>query len=170
MIDLDTENTGSETLLCAPGGHPGFNVPLGGEGTYEDYYLQFDKVCDPSQFLFGEHLFFSGQKSALVLRDGDKFDLRHDLFVPDGIFMDCTSGRVTLRSDKARHFVTVTYPEFPYLGVWATPEEDTTFVCIEPWRGLPSWDGVPDDLETRHDMLRIAPGTSRRLSLSYLFG
>ena len=50
------------------------------------------------------------------------------------------------------------YPGFPYLGFWHKPKTEAPYLCIEPWHGLPSDEGVVDDLDTKHDMVRLPAG------------
>ena len=45
-----------------------------------------------------------------------------------------------------------------YVGFWHKPLTSAPYVCIEPWTSVPAYDGVIDDLETKRDMMRLAPG------------
>ena len=42
------ENTGSSEMYFGLGSHPGFQVPLGGEGAFSDWYLNSRKPAPPS--------------------------------------------------------------------------------------------------------------------------
>ena len=41
------ENRDSREMYFGIGGHPGFNVPLNGEGSFEDWELDFTEPCQP---------------------------------------------------------------------------------------------------------------------------
>ena len=41
------ENRDSREMYFGIGGHPGFNVPLNGEGSFEDWELDFAEPCQP---------------------------------------------------------------------------------------------------------------------------
>ena len=84
--------------------------------------------------------------------------LRHDLFDNDAIFLKDTAKGVTLKSDRSTHGVHVAYPDMTHVGVWHKPKTDAPYVCIEPWYGVPSDDGVIDDFSTKRGMLRLLPG------------
>jgi galactose mutarotase-like enzyme len=58
----------------------------------------------------------------------------------------------------------------PYLGIWHKPRTEAPYVCIEPWCGLPGFDGVTEDMETKHDMFRIEPGATQTAEFSMIFG
>ncbi len=86
------------------GGHPGFNCPLLDGESYEDYYLEFEKVesCTvPKSF---------PETGLLDLRDRQPFlenqktlDLSYKLFEHDAITLDqLASRKVTLKSKIIR--------------------------------------------------------------------
>ena len=167
---FEIENTGDVPLPATVGGHPGFNLPLGGEGTFEDYYLEFGKICSPDQIEISPRGLFTGKKTAYPLVDGNKLPLSHKLFEIDGIFLSRMDSTVTLKSNKSTRFVTLEYPDMPYLGVWHSAKSEAPFVCIEPWCGLPGYDGVMEDINTRHDMFRILPGKTQVAQFKMTFG
>ena len=41
------------------------------------------------------------------------------------------------------------------LGLWHTPKTDAPFICIEPWHGLPSMDGVIEDLKNQKGVIKL---------------
>jgi galactose mutarotase-like enzyme len=49
------------------------------------------------------------------------------------IFMDAQSDKITLSAKNSPRRLTVEFPGFPELGIWAKP--GAPFVCIEPWYG-----------------------------------
>ena len=168
FVEATVRNTGASTMPFAYGGHPGFNVPLGGEGRFEDWFLEFAPGSNPDAFEFGNGGLVNGRKHALPLVNGNRLPLRHDLFNGPGLFLDRSGGEVTLRSETSTRSVTVRYPDMPNVGFWHASGE-APFLCIEPWGGLPSTDGVPDDFATRPNMVRLAPGAETTLRFSAEF-
>ena len=56
------------------------------------------------------------------------------MFTDDAlIFKDLLSRRITIRTDRNPHALSVAFPDFPYLGLWA--KAGAPYVCIEPWLG-----------------------------------
>jgi galactose mutarotase-like enzyme len=164
------ENPGEDVLPITVGGHPGFNVPLDGKGEFTDYYLEFSEACSPDKFNATPNCLRDGTKNAFPLEKGRILRLRHDLFDNDAIFLARTASSVTLKSDKTERFVTLSYADMPYLGVWHKPKMEAPFVCVEPWCGLPGTDFAVEDMETRSDMFRIQPKESKTVEFSMLFG
>ena len=162
-------NTGDKPLPATFGCHPGFNVPLDG-GSFEDYYLEFANDCTPNELLFSTTCFNTGKKKAYPLVDGKKIPLRHSLFDIDGVFWDRICDTVTLKSNKSDRYVTYKYAGFPYLGIWHKPQSDAPYVCIEPWCGLPSYDGVVDDIMDKNDMYHILAGKAQCFDYELTFG
>ena len=150
-------NTGDEELIFTLGGHPGFNVPLGDNVPFEGWYLEFDTPCQPEYIVFSPACLCDGYAPYPLVNDR-VMPLRHDMFDNDAIFLRNTATGVTLRSDSSSHGVHVSYPDMTHVGVWHKPKTDAPYVCIEPWYGVPSDDGVIDDFATKRAMLRLAPG------------
>lgn len=83
--------------------------------------------------------------------------LSHSLFDDDAIVLKGIPGRVTLRSRKGTHGVTLNAPDFPVFGFWHMPKTDASYVCLEPWTSLPSRQDVVEDLEKQPDLIRLEP-------------
>ena len=155
--EYDMKNTGDETMICAVGGHPGFNVPFAG-GDFEDYYLEFnEKTVAKSQLKAPSGKFMSGRSAQYYLQDGVRIPLEHKLFDNDAIILGNTARTVSIKSKTSNRYITVQFDDFKYVGFWHTPMTDAPFVCIEPWSALPAIEGVEDDLETKQDMTYIPP-------------
>ena len=153
----EISNEGEGPMYFAVGGHPGFNVPLGGEGSFEDYYLEFD--CEKQmKLLVMTPLFFTGKTENYPLENGKILRLRHSLFEKDALFFTDMCKCVTLKSDKSEKYVRLEYPDMRNLGIWHKPNTKAPYVCIEPWSSVPSYDGKTDDLETKNQMEKLSSG------------
>ena len=150
-------NTGNEAMYFAVGGHPGFNVPLGNDGKFEDYYLEFDCQKD-MKLLVMTPLFFTGKTEDYPLENGKILHLEHSLFEKDALFFTDMCKCVTLKSDKSEKFVRLEYPCMRNLGIWHKPQTKAPYLCIEPWSSVPSTDGKVDDLETKNQMEKLPAG------------
>ncbi len=159
-------NTGAGVLPFSFGGHPGFNVPLGGKGAFTDYYMEFSDATAPRRLNFSPTCFLSGGDTELPLRDGKILPLRHDMFDDDAIFIRQMADSVTLKSDATSKSVTLTYPGFRFLGFWHRPKAEAPYVCIEPWYGIPSTDGIVDDFSHKQAMDLLPAGERKELSFS----
>ena len=166
--DINIENRGDEQMPAAFGAHPGFNVPFDGKAAFESFCIRFGDRCDPNQMLITPDGFLGGRQFALHLKDNALF-LNHELFVSDGIFMNRMADSLVLESAEDAHKVKMTYKGFPYLGIWQEYGKDTPFICIEPWCGLPSYQGEQDDLDARGDMFRLNAGESKQLCYTMEF-
>ena len=163
------QNTGDEILPATFGGHPGFNVPLGGDGAFSDYYLEFGEECSPDLVEMTPTCFLTGNRSAYPLQNGRILPLHHGLFSVDAVFLAQVAKSVTLRGKTTDRSVTLEYPQMSYLGIWHAPRTQAPYVCIEPWCSLPAYDQTVEDISTRHDMFRIQPGSSKEVSFAIRF-
>ncbi len=162
-------NSETVTMPATLGAHPGFNVPLEGEGAFSDYYLEFGERCSPDEIGMTDTCFLTGRRRAFPLTDGKRLPLRHSLFGIDAVFLARVANRVTLKSETTERSVTLTYPDMPYLGIWHAPRTEAPYVCIEPWCGLPTYDGETADFSDRPDMFRLPPESEKTVVYSISF-
>jgi galactose mutarotase-like enzyme len=149
-------NEDSKPVYFAVGGHPAFRVPLLPGEDYADYYLEFEADAALDRHLISEDGYFTGHTRAVPL-DGRKLHLTKDLFNEDAlVFKDLQSRSIALRSTKNPYVLTVSFPDFPYLGIWAKPA--APFVCIEPWLGCADTEGKPVAIEDKELIQAVAPG------------
>lgn len=158
LVTFQVENKDEKTMHFAVGGHPGFQVPINGEGAFEDYYLEFSEKADAQRVGFSETCFVSGEDEVFPLEDGVKLPLRHNLFDDDAIVLYNMDRKVTLKSEKTKRSVRVEYPQMDYLGFWHCPKTEVNYVCIEPWSSLPSRDGVIEDIEKQENLICLEAG------------
>lgn len=149
-------NTGNSDLYFSVGGHPGFRCPMHEGESYEDYYLEFEFPEESMTWLLHANGTILDEK-APVFTGSNIINLTHELFSKDAlVFKDLKSRKVTLRSRKSSQSLTVSFPGFPYLGIWAKPNGD--FVCIEPWLGIADRWNTDQRLEYKEGILRLPAG------------
>ncbi len=168
-VSADIKNNGDAVMPATFGAHPGFNVPMAEGLSFEDYYFEFSEECYPNQLTILENAMFAGTTEALLLENNKKLRLNRELFAIDGIFMNRIADTITLKSDKDSRYVTVKYSGFPYLGIWQQYGEDTPFICVEPWCGLPDYEGRSTDITKKNDMFRLLPNATKTVEYTMIF-
>lgn len=167
-VDVEIKNLGDKMLPAAFGAHPGFNVPLG-EGRFEDYRIEFSDVCYPDELLCTPDGYNTGKKRAFPLKNGKIIELKHSLFDVDAVFMDNMARKVSLKSDVSPRGVTFSFPDMSNFGIWHKPQSDAPYVCLEPWCGLPSYQGDIDAFESKNNMFRIASNGEKTIHMELSF-
>lgn len=149
-------NTGDEPLYFSVGGHPAFKCPIHPEEAYDDYYLEFETEENSSTWLLHEDGTILNQ-TAPVFHDTNILPLSHELFSKDAlVFKDLKSRKITLKSRKSKEALSVSFNDFPYLGIWAKTNGD--FVCIEPWLGIADRHDTDQRFENKEGILQLAAG------------
>ncbi len=162
VTEYKVVNKQDANIYFAVGGHPGFNVPMGEEGCFEEYYLEFAQKKEPKRVEFSPTCFVTGNQPTFDLIDGVKVPLVHNMFDKDAVVFVDMCREITLKSDKTSRSVQVGYPDMKYLGIWHMPETDAPYVCIEPWSTLPARQDVIEDIEKQPDMVVLeGKGTYR---------
>ena len=161
------KNLGDDTMFSAFGGHPGFNVPLGGGEAFEDYKIVFPQGATPMLVEMSEDCFVMNGKTPLALNENNALALRHNLFDHDALVLQNAGKTVTLIGKQGRG-VTVEYAGLKYLGIWHKPQTDAPYVCLEPWASLPTRKGTTDDFSTKPDFPHLAPGKTKTFAYTII--
>ena len=133
------------------------NVPFDG-GSFEDYYLRFGDRCTPRLLGFGKNVLMSGEEREYPLTDGNILPLKHDLFSFDALVLKGACRRLEICGRHTKRSVGVEFPGMKYLGIWHKPCTDASYVCIEPWENLPSYEGNIEKLNEKDGIGVVGAG------------
>jgi galactose mutarotase-like enzyme len=140
-------NEGDAAMYFSVGAHPAFNVPFGPGEAYSDYVLEFEQDQPLVTHQLSDAGLFSGETRPVPITNR-QLTLTPNLFDRDAlVFKNIKSRRVSLRHKDQDKAVTVSFPDFPHLGIWAKP--GAPFVCIEPWLGYADAEGEPTPIEQK---------------------
>ncbi|MFD2932651.1 aldose 1-epimerase family protein [Spirosoma flavum] len=154
-------NEDEQPIFFSVGAHPAFAVPFESGENYEDYFIEFEQVEPLETHMLSSAGYFTGETKPVptveVNTSERRLALTKHLFDDDAlVFKNLVARRVTIRSDKHNHALSVEYPAFPYLGVWAKPS--APFVCIEPWLGCADSEGEPKPIQQKEAIQQVEPG------------
>ncbi|MFA6945343.1 MAG: aldose 1-epimerase family protein, partial [Pedobacter sp.] len=109
-------NQDDKPILFSIGAHPAFNIPFFQDGTYDDYYIEFDRDEVLVKHLFNAAGFFNGDTEPLIIVD-KRLNLSKDLFKEGAlVFKKLLSREVLIRNHKTPNFISVSFPDFDALG------------------------------------------------------
>lgn len=149
-------NHDKKTICFSAGGHPAFNVPFNKGENYEDYYLEFEVEEKLETHSLSPDGFFSGEEHEVPTK-GNRLYLTRHLFDNDAlVFKNLQSREITIKSDKHDQSLSVEFPHFNYVGIWAKPGAD--FVCIEPWLGCADSVDKHVDICEKEAIQKLKPG------------
>ena len=161
---VEITNRGTAPMPCSVGFHPGFRMPVGGEGAFDDAYLDFEAPTSPAIWSLSAGGYLLRGTLPYPLADEKTLPLSEKVFAEnDSVFFEGTGGAVTLRSHRSARAVRLDYAPAPYLGLWK-PVGSTAFLCIEPWYGCPDYDGISTALSDKRDMLHLSAGATHTVS------
>jgi galactose mutarotase-like enzyme len=156
IISHKVENLDSKKMPFSLGAHPAFNCPLNEGEEYSDYYLEFEKEENASRTLLSSEGLITDQLNP-VLENSKVLNLKSDLFDEDAlIFKNLKSKKVSLKSRKSNQVLTVVYPDFSYLGIWAKP--NAPFVCVEPWLGIADHENTDGNYLKKDGLITLPKG------------
>ena len=164
-INHTVTNSDEKTLYFSLGGHPAFNCPLSKDEDYTDYYLDFEKDENSQSYLLNMDNGLLTSETKPVFSDGNKINLRPDLFNEDAlIFKDLKSRVVSLTHKTKGKVLTLNFKDFKELGIWAKP--NAPYVCIEPWLGIADNETTDQNIENKEGILRLKAGAIFNASYS----
>jgi len=153
-IKHTVKNLDNKALYFSLGGHPAFKCPVFDNEVYNDYFLEFDQVENSNTYCVNMENGLIASKTEPLFSNTNLLPLKHDLFNKDAlVFKDLKSRTVSLKSKLKGEILTVNYPEFSYLGIWAKPNGD--YVCIEPWMGIADNEDTNQDLTTKEGIIKL---------------
>lgn len=147
-------NPAPKELLFSIGGHPAFAAPLNKQGSYTDYFLQFNADEELSYYEIEDNL-ISNKTCTLKLED-KKLYLKHELFYNDALVIkNLKSNNISLMNTKNYNGINFKFENFPYFGIWAA--KDANFVCLEPWCGIADSIDHNQQLKDKEGIITLAP-------------
>lgn len=148
------KNCDKKIMFFSVGGHPAFKCPVFENEDYNDYTLELEHLENSKKHLVNIKNGLIKLETEPFFNNSKTINLSHNLFNKNAlIFKDLKSKKITLKSNKNGEVVTVSYLDFPYLGIWAKPEGD--YVCIEPWLGIADHENTNQDLKTKEGILSL---------------
>jgi galactose mutarotase-like enzyme len=125
-------NRGEDDMYFSVGGHPRFACPIGGDGGFGDYSVEFEHPLGMNAVV--KHYAPIREIEACWFPDGRGFRLDKEIF-REGCFClhPAPTGSVTLRSGTGSRSVRIDTADCTHLQFWAPM--DQPYFCIEPWFG-----------------------------------
>lgn len=149
-------NTGTGEMFFSIGAHPAFNLPLVGEGDFEDGFLDFELKEPLERWLLNDKSLLTGETRPLP-HAGRSLVTTRALFAEDAVVLKkIKSSRIALRQKDSSWALSMEFPGFPYFGIWSP--KDAPFVCLEPWCGVADSVSSTGKLEEKEGINRLAPG------------
>lgn len=156
-VSYNVANKDKKVMYFGVGGHPGFQVPVEKELSFEDYFIEFAKGTDMKRVGMSEDCFVTGKDEAFPLEENRRLYLHHNLFDDDAIILKDAPSKVVLASEKGSARIEMETRHLEYLGIWHKPASDAPYVCIEPWSSLPSQKDIIEDLEKQDNLVSLKP-------------
>jgi galactose mutarotase-like enzyme len=166
-ISYQVRNLDNQIIHFSLGAHPAFNIPFNTDEQMSDYYIEFSEDESLEKHLLNKDGYFTGLTQAVPL-DSRKLQLDPDLFKSDAlVFKELNSREVRLKSHKSNHYISVSFPDFTSLGIWAPM--GAPFVCIEPWLGYADHEGEQKEFRLKEGVISLEEANTFDAEFSITF-
>jgi galactose mutarotase-like enzyme len=157
-VTYEVNNIDSNELFFSVGAHPAFAVPLAKNTSYNDYCLYFEQPENLARWpITADGLIDTSPVP--IPNVSQRIPITKELFSKDAlVFKQLKSTAISILSDKTQHGLTVSFPGFPFMGIWAAKGGD--FVCIEPWCGIADSIHATQQLTEKEGIQRLPPNTN----------
>lgn len=149
------KNPTQNDLYFSIGGHPAFNCPFKKEHAREDYILMFDNDEMPQSKIIENSLITN--QSRIVFDQAGVLELPKNVFEHDAIiFSPNPFSQVDfIHEPTGTTYMSVEFENFPHLGIWSK-NEDSPFVCIEPWYGIADNINHDQNITNKEGILKLS--------------
>lgn len=158
-INYKVKNLDTKDIYFSIGAHPGFNIPLCKDETFEDYYIEFSEKETAPIYPIDMSTGFIINKTEKFLENDNIIKLNHGLFENDAlVFKGLNSKSISLKSTKSSKGVTMNFQGFPWFGIWSKPT-GAPFVCLEPWFGHSDFNDFNGELYEKDAIEKLEVGS-----------
>lgn len=150
-VEYSVKNLSQGDMYFSIGAHEAYACPEG----IEQYSLHFEKKEHLTCNVLHGNLMTSEEK---LLGDNiDVLPLKYDYFDVDALtFLKLKSKEITLKHDDGKRQIRVRFEGFDYVFVWTKP--GAGYICIEPWCGVPDFEGTGYDITEKVGINRLSGG------------
>ncbi len=152
-VSYRVQNRGNEQLYFSLGAHPAFNLP-NNRGSLEGNYIEFLKDKILNRYFLRNNLLSADFTD--VQLDSNRLYLNADTFQEDAwIIKTLQSDQIYLKSTHSHSMLRFAFENFSFFGVWSVP--GSSFICLEPWAGLPDSEQHNGALRDKEGIIRLDP-------------
>ena len=153
-VEYNVTNTAENgEMYFSFGGHEGYMCPEG----IEEYSLVFDKTERlTTNVLHGNLL---SDEYEVLGESITEFPLKYDYFKVDALtFLNLKSRRVSLVHKDGNRQVDIDFEGHDYMFVWTMAGKNGKYICIEPWCGVPDFEGSSFDFTQKKGINKLGAG------------
>jgi galactose mutarotase-like enzyme len=161
VLRYEVENIGNLPMPYSIGSHYNYCVPIVPGERLSDYRIDFFGPQKAGKLDFSEGFIAGKSKDIFNGNSGLNLD---GLFLNGAVALELSelsTKKVALRSMTSRIYTAVSMDNFDYLLLWA-PGNESPFVCIEAWAGLPDTLGHDKTITGKKGIKILASGEIHR--------
>ncbi len=156
-VEYEVDNKSETDMYFSIGAHEAYACPEG----IEEYHLKFER---PEHLTHNElHGNLLSDEVTVIAENTDTLALNYEYFKVDAITMlNLKSRSIKLEKNDGTRTVHVDFDGFDYVFVWTRP--GAGYICIEPWCGVPDFEGSSYDITEKRGINKLPSGeTFRRI-------
>ena len=152
------------------GAHPAFNVPVDGNGGFEDCRLVFEQPETARLPVFDfERNQINMENRVTYMENQRELPLKYSYFDNDALIFGAPNSKsVQIVNTRTGRGVEVAFEGFPFVAFWTPIKLGAPFLCIEPWCGMAVCSDEGDEYAKKRGIQHLEVNESREYSLTIL--
>lgn len=161
-----TNPDSKRSLIYAIGAHPGFNMPLSDQGSFDRIQLSVSPAEEYSRIVLDGP--YNDSQNPITIDMQKPLTINHELFNNDAVIFETGGAKftATLTDPAINHGVHVHTVGTQHVGVWSPYPTRADLVCVEPWWGIADNTNADGNLLHKQGMHRLAPQDSDKYEFS----
>ena len=155
-------NLGEREMFFSIGGHAAFACPLFGEGKRTGNFIKLHGITDQGELeslCIDENGLITENTVAVPLEYGNVRITEH-LFDQDAlVFAQKGIVAAGLCNEKGEEYIRVEC-NAPVWGIWTMPNQEASYVCLEPWYGICDEKTFDGEISERPFTNKLAPNST----------
>lgn len=154
------------SLIYAIGAHPGFNMPLSNQGTFDQVQLNVSPAEKYSRIVLNGP--YNNSQNPIMIDMQKPLTINHELFKNDAVIFETGGAKftATLTDPSNNHGVHIHTLGTQHVGVWSPYPAKANLVCVEPWWGIADNVNADGELLHKQGMHRLAPQDNDKYNFS----
>lgn len=156
QVSYLVNNCGVDDMYFSLGAHPAINFPKQ-TMALKELCIDFPLDSKLDRYSLNDNL-LSLENEQVVLHSNRLF-LYDAMFDQDAwVLKGVSSKEIRLKEISTGTGVQFSFENFPFLGLWSVP--GATFICLEPWAGLPDNERHNQRIESKEGIVLLKPQSS----------
>lgn len=163
---VEIKNLSKENMMFNIGGHPGYNVPLYDNESFESYKIVFEKPETFASPSVTKEATLDFDVPYMQFDNLKELELKYSYFDIDAIIIPKVHSKKVKLINQKKQGIEFSFPDFTSFAIWTPPKAQAPFVCLEPWNGYADKSNSDYHFTKKDNLIYLKSNESKSFSYS----